>query len=315
MEPYHPRRPALKAAATSARGGRTLWSVLPSRRLLLVHAHPDDETIGTGATMARYAADGAQVTLLTCTLGEEGEILVPALELLRADAADQLGGYRIGELAEAMRHLGVTDHRFLGGAGRFRDSGMMDTSANDHPRALWRAARDPEVFDAAVGAALDVIRETRPQVVISYDPNGDYGHPDHIMAHRVVAAAVAGAADIVAKFYWTATPRSMLRRGFEALKASGSSYFAVDSVEDLPFGVEDDVITTVIDARAHASAKLSALRAHATQISVDAPFFALSNMLGREVLAVEHFRLASGELGPDRDGDGWETDLFSGIAP
>lgn len=265
--------------------------------------------------MARYAAEGAQVTLLTCTLGEEGEILVPALELLSADEADQLGGYRIGELAEAMRHLGVTDHRYLGGAGRFRDSGMMDTPANDHPRALWRAARDPGVFDAAVDAALDVIRETRPQVVVSYDPNGDYGHPDHIMAHRVASAAVAGARDSVAKFYWTATPRSVLRRGFEALKASGSSYFAVDSVEELPFGVEDDVITTVIDARAHAEAKLAALRAHSTQISVEGPFFALSNMLGREVLAVEHFRLAHGELGPDRDDDGRETDLFSGIGP
>jgi N-acetyl-1-D-myo-inositol-2-amino-2-deoxy-alpha-D-glucopyranoside deacetylase len=288
---------------------------VPSRRLLLVHAHPDDETIATGATMARYAAEGAQVTLLTCTLGEEGEILVPELELLRAEEADQLGGYRISELAEAMRHLGVSDHRFLGGAGRFRDSGMMDTPANEHPCAFWRAARDPGVFDAAVGAALGVIRETRPQVVVTYDPNGDYGHPDHIMAHRVATAAVAGAPDIVAKFYWTATPRSVLRRGFEVLKASQSSYFAVDSVEELPFGVEDDVITTVIDARAHASAKLEALRAHATQISVDGPFFALSNMLGREALAVEYFRLAKGEGGPDRDADGRETDLFSGIAP
>lgn len=289
--------------------------MVPSRRLLLVHAHPDDETIATGATMARYAADGAQVTLLTCTLGEEGEILVPELELLRADDADQLGGYRIGELTEAMRHLGVSDHRFLGGTGRFRDSGMMDTPANDHPRAFWRAAREPDVFEAAVDAVLDVVRETRPQVVVSYDPNGDYGHPDHIMAHRVAAAAVAGAPDIVAKFYWTATPRSMLRRGFEALKATGSSYFTVDSVEELPFGVEDDVITTLVDARAFAAAKLAALRAHATQISVDGPFFALSNMLGREALALEHFRLAKGELGPDRDADGRETDLFSGIAP
>jgi N-acetyl-1-D-myo-inositol-2-amino-2-deoxy-alpha-D-glucopyranoside deacetylase len=98
-----------------------------SRRLLLVHAHPDDESISTGATMARYAAQGAQVTLVTCTLGEEGEILVPELAQLSADQADQLGGYRIGELAQAMQALGVTDHRFLGGPGRFRDSGMMGT--------------------------------------------------------------------------------------------------------------------------------------------------------------------------------------------
>ena len=97
------------------------------------------------------------------------------------------------------------------------------------------------------------------------------------------------------------------------LRASRSSYFGVDRVEDLPFGVEDEEITTVVDARAQADAKSAALRAHATQISVDGPFFALSNMLGREVLAVEHFRLARGELGPDRDGDGRETDLFSGV--
>jgi N-acetyl-1-D-myo-inositol-2-amino-2-deoxy-alpha-D-glucopyranoside deacetylase len=91
-------------------------AVTEARRLLLVHAHPDDETIGSGATMARYAADGAHVTLVTCTLGEEGEILVPELEGLAADKADQLGGYRLGELDDAMRELGVTDHRMLGGA-------------------------------------------------------------------------------------------------------------------------------------------------------------------------------------------------------
>ena len=162
----------------------------PSRRLLTVHAHPDDESIATGATMAYYVAAGAQVTLLTCTLGEEGEVLAPDLAGLSADAADQLGGYRIGELAAAMTHLGVTDHRFLGGPGRFRDSGMMDTPANAKPRAFWRAADDKAVFDEAVAAAVEVIREVRPQVVVTYDPNGDYGHPDHIMAHRVAMAAV-----------------------------------------------------------------------------------------------------------------------------
>lgn len=286
-----------------------------ARRLLLVHAHPDDESIGTAATMAHYVAVGAQVTLLTCTLGEEGEVLVPELELLRADEADQLGGYRIGELAAAMAHLGVRDHRFLGGTGRFRDSGMMGTPANEHPRALWRASKEPQLFDEAVAAAVEVIREVRPQVVVTYDSNGDYGHPDHIMAHRVATAAVEQTADIVAKLYWTATPRSVLRRGFEALKASGSSYFVgVERVEDLPFGVDDEVITTVVDAPEQAEAKLAALAAHTTQISLDGPFFALSNQLGREVLATEYFRLARGELGPDRDAEGRETDLFSGVS-
>src|SRR3954447_6301815 len=196
-------------------------------RLLLVHAHPDDESITTGTTMAYYVARGARVTLLTCTLGEEGEVLVPEYAQLAADQADQLGGLRIGELAEAMRALGVTDHRCLGGRGRFRDSGMMGTPANEHPRAFWRANDDPATFDAAVAAAVDVVREVRPHVMITYDTNGDYGHPDHIMAHRVATAAAERAADPaygegeawqVAKFYWTATPKSVLRRGFEAIQ-------------------------------------------------------------------------------------------------
>lgn len=293
----------------------------PARRMLLVHAHPDDESITTGATMAYYAAAGAQVTLLTCTLGEEGEILVPELAQLEAAQADQLGGFRIGELASAMRELGVSDHRFLGGPGRFRDSGMMGTSANAHPRAFWRAAQDEGVFAQAVAHAVEVIREVRPHVVVTYDDNGDYGHPDHIMAHRVATAAVAAAADPaqgdgepwqVAKFYWTATPKSLLRRGAEVL-AGAEHPFEVPDVEALPFGVEDELVTTAIDASGYGEAKLRALAAHRTQISVDGPFFALSNMLGREVLAVEHFRLVSGSLGGRRDADGREVDLFDGI--
>jgi N-acetyl-1-D-myo-inositol-2-amino-2-deoxy-alpha-D-glucopyranoside deacetylase len=295
---------------------------MPDRRLLLVHAHPDDETIVSGATMAKYVADGAQVTLLTCTLGEEGEVLVPELAQLAADQADQLGGYRIGELAAAMRLLGVTDHRFLGGAGRFRDSGMMGTPANDKPRAFWRAAHDPAVFDEAVGHAVAVIREVRPQVVVTYDDNGDYGHPDHIMAHRVATAAVERAADPaygegeawqVAKLYWTATPKSMLRAGFEALAEQAESFFGVADVDELPFGVDDSVVTTCVDATGFGAAKMDAIAAHHTQITVDGPFFALSNHLGREVMAVEHFRLVHGALGAERDENGWETDLFAGL--
>ena len=109
------------------------------RRLLLVHAHPDDESIGTGATMAKYAAEGARVTLVTCTLGELGEIIPPELAALAPERDDQLGGYRIGELNAACQALGVTDHRFLGGPGRWRDSGMIGTPGNDDPRAFWQA--------------------------------------------------------------------------------------------------------------------------------------------------------------------------------
>src|SRR5664279_2724370 len=145
------------------------------RRVLLVHAHPDDETIGTGATMAKYAAEGTRVTLVTCTLGEQGEVLVPELAGIAADRGDQLGGWRIHELDEACRALGVTDRRFLGGAGRYRDSGMMETPANENPRCFWRAD-----LDEAVGYLVEIIREVQPQIVITYDDFGGYGHPDHI---------------------------------------------------------------------------------------------------------------------------------------
>jgi N-acetyl-1-D-myo-inositol-2-amino-2-deoxy-alpha-D-glucopyranoside deacetylase len=291
--------------------------------MLLVHAHPDDETINNGATMARYVAEGAQVTLLTCTLGEEGEVLVPELAQLAVDEADQLGGYRIWELRAAMAALGVTDIRFLGGAGRYRDSGMMGTPANDKPRAFWNAD-----LDEAVAHAVAVVREVRPQVVVTYDENGGYGHPDHIQAHRVAMGAVVAAADpayrpdlgeawSVAKVYWTCLPRSVLQQGIEALKAAGDESFfgGVESADDLPFAVDDDLVTAAVDGRRFAGEKDAAMRAHPTQILVDGPFFALSNNLGLEVLGVEYYRLVQGERGTGGEApNGWEDDLFAGLA-
>ena len=292
------------------------------RRLLLVHAHPDDETIGSGATMARYAAEGAHVTLLTCTLGELGEVLVPELAGIAAERGDQLGGYRIAELAAAMRALGVHDHRFLGGAGRWRDSGMAGTPGNEDQRAFWGCASDESRFDEAVAQAVAVIREVRPQVLVTYDEIGGYGHPDHIMAHRVAMAAFeraaapgdAGLPWQIEKVYWTAIPRSVLQRGIDAMKQSGQASFfeGVESADDLPFGNADAEVTTAVDGRAYAAAKHDALRAHATQISVDGPFFALSNNVGLEVLGVEYFRLVRGSPGIDRDANGREVDLFAG---
>ena len=271
--------------------------------------------------MARYAAAGATVTLLTCTLGELGEILVPDLAGLAADRGDQLGGYRIGELAAAMRCLGVTDHRFLGGAGRWRDSGMMGAAGNDAPRAFWRCASDPDAFAEAVGQVAAVIRETRPHALVTYDENGGYGHPDHIMAHRVAMAAVdeaerpgeGGEPWRVQKVYWTAVPRSVLQRGIDALRGSGQAFFdEVEDAADLPFGNDDAEVTTAVDARAFCAAKQDAMRAHATQISVDGPFFALSNNIGLEVLGIEYFRLVRGRAAGEQDADGRETDLFAG---
>jgi N-acetyl-1-D-myo-inositol-2-amino-2-deoxy-alpha-D-glucopyranoside deacetylase len=282
---------------------------MTDRRLLLVHAHPDDETIGTGATMAKYAAEGAGVTLVTCTLGEEGEVLVPELEGLAADRADQLGGFRIHELARACEALGVRDHRYLGGPGRYRDSGMMDTPANKHPRCFWQAD-----LDEAAGMLLGVIREVRPQVVVTYDDFGGYGHPDHIQAHRVTMRAVEQARDIVAKVYWAAIPRSFLQQGLDALKEQGQTLFeGVESADDVPFAKPDDEITTQVDARDYLDHKLEALRAHATQITVDGPFFALSNNMGQKAFGLEHFILVAGERGPVSDDTGWERDLFAGL--
>jgi N-acetyl-1-D-myo-inositol-2-amino-2-deoxy-alpha-D-glucopyranoside deacetylase len=285
-------------------------------RMLLVHAHPDDESIGTGATMAKYAAEGAGVTLVTCTLGELGEVIPPDLAHLAADADGGLGEYRIGELDAACQALGVTDHRFLGGPGRWHDSGMMGLPANDAPGSFWRA----DVDDAA-GQLLKVIREVRPQVLISYDANGFYGHPDHIQAHRVARRAFALADGLISKFYATALPRSVLAGAVEAMRDSqherlpggAPEFVQVKSVDDLPFGVPDEEVTTEIDATAYLAQKLAAMRAHATQISVESPFFALSDRVGQRAFGREYYTLLSGPRGAGSEPHGWETDLFAAI--
>ncbi|SCE80170.1 N-acetyl-1-D-myo-inositol-2-amino-2-deoxy-alpha-D-glucopyranoside deacetylase [Micromonospora viridifaciens] len=287
-------------------------TTLPDRRLLLVHAHPDDESIGTGSTMAHYAASGAHVTLVTCTLGEEGEIHVPALAQLAAAEADQLGGYRIGELAAACAALGVTDHRFLGGAGRYRDSGMMGLATNEHPRAFWQAD-----LDEAAGHLLEIMREVRPQVMITYDANGFYGHPDHIQAHRVAMRAheLAAAEGIApAKVYWTAMPRSVLVAGLDAFTESSDNPFAgIESVDELPFGTPDPEIAARIDATDQHVAKEAAMRAHATQIPATSWLYSIAGNFGAEFMGVEYFTLAVGEKGPGRGPYGWEDDLFAGL--
>ena len=296
-----------------------MTEVRASRRVLFVHAHPDDETINNGATMARYAAAGARVVLLTCTLGEEGEVLVPELAGLAVEQADQLGGYRISELACAMQELGVAESHFLGGAGRWRDSGMMGTPANDHPRAFWRA--DP---DETCAAAVAVIRDVRPQVLVTYDENGGYGHPDHIQAHRVAMAALEAAAEpgyhpdlgaawAIAKVYWNALPISELRAAVEAMRAAGDTFFDVTDPDELPMGTPDELVTTAVDARHHLSEKMAAMRAHATQILVDGPFFALSNNIANRAFAVEHYQLVRGKRGPAEGEKGREGDLFGGL--
>jgi N-acetyl-1-D-myo-inositol-2-amino-2-deoxy-alpha-D-glucopyranoside deacetylase len=287
-------------------------SVAAARRVMFVHAHPDDEAISTGATMAHYVASGAHVTLVTCTLGEEGEIHVPALAQLAADQADQLGGYRISELTAACAAMGVTDHRFLGGAGHYRDSGMMGLPTNDHPRAFWRAD-----LDTAAGLLLEIMREVRPQVLVTYDEKGFYGHPDHIQAHRVAMRAAelarpAGCAP--AKIYWTAVPRRVMEAGMQAFAESAENPFAgVDRADDLPFGTPDEEIAARIDAREQAGAKEAALRAYATQIPPNSWLYTIAGNFGSEFMGVEYFTLAAGERGPGEGQHGWESDLFAGL--
>jgi N-acetyl-1-D-myo-inositol-2-amino-2-deoxy-alpha-D-glucopyranoside deacetylase len=286
------------------------------RRVLLVHAHPDDESIGTGATMAKYAAEGAGVTLVTCTLGELGEIIPPELAHLAADADDGLGEYRIGELAAACAALGVTDHRFLGGPGRWRDSGMMGEPSNDAPNCFWQAD-----VDEAAAELLTVIREVRPQVMISYDDNGFYGHPDHIQAHRVALRAFELAGGLVSKFYASTVPKSVLAASIEQMRGSapdehpagGADFTQVSSVDELPFGVADELVTTEIDATAYLDQKVAAMRAHASQIAVDSPFYALSNNIGQRALGREFYILLAGDRGPAGTPAGREADLFAGI--
>ena len=323
-----------------------MTSSLYRRRLLLVHAHPDDESIGTGATMAKYAAEGAQVTLVTCTLGELGEIIPPGLAALAADRDDQLGGYRIGELNAACQALGVTGHRFLGGPGRWRDSGMMGTAGNDDPRSFWQA--DVEEAARALGA---VIRAVRPDVMVTYGDDGFYGHPDHIQAHRVAWRAFQLAADKdadkdagaavtigdsgcgpaaapwqVSKFYASTTPQSFLDEEITTLRASAAGgagaagaqrlpagFTLPASAADLVDGVPDEQVTTEIDASAYLDAKLNAMRAHATQITVDGAFFALSNTVAQLASGIEHYALLAGPRGPDGR-RGREDDLFAGLA-
>jgi len=287
------------------------------KRLLLVHAHPDDESINNGATMAKYVAAGVGVTLITCTRGEEGEVLLPGLSHLASDKEDALGDHRITELAAAMNELGVTDHRFLGGSTRsWRDSGMMGMPQNENANTFWQANLDEAALEL-----VKVILEVKPQVMITYDDFGGYGHPDHIQAHRVAMRAAELAADPsvvehpwqISKIYWNTMPRSVLAAAMAAMKATGSDFFGMESVDDAPFAKPDELVTAVIGATDFGDRKMAALAAHATQITMDGPFFALSNALGQNVWGTEYYTLARGEKSGPFDLEGREIDLFAGV--
>jgi N-acetyl-1-D-myo-inositol-2-amino-2-deoxy-alpha-D-glucopyranoside deacetylase len=305
-----------------------MTSSAPDKHLLLVHAHPDDESIGQGATMARYVAEGVGVTLVTCTGGEMGEILVPEMEHMAADKDDTLGDQRKIELTNAMAALGVTDFRYLGGFGAYRDSGMKwhedgyAIAADDvHANAFWNAD-----LTAAADHLVAVIREVRPQVLVTYDQFGGYGHPDHIKAHRVAtyAASLAavpsyrtdlGEAHDIPKIYWGAMSASRMREGLRRLREAGDTeaFEGMDPDNLPPFVTEDENLTAAVDGTDYYDAKMAALRAHATQITADSPFFAMSEGSENDFWGQEFYRIAKGAKAGPYDENGLETDLFNGV--
>ena len=265
-------------------------------RLLFVHAHPDDETLTCGTTMAHHVAAGDEVHVLTCTLGEEGEVIPPDLAHLEGAPGDPLGAWRREELREAMRRLGVA-HAVLGedplsGAlSRYRDSGMAGMPGADHPRAFAGA----DVAEAAALVARHV-RSLRPDVVVTYDEHGGYRHPDHIQTHRVTLAALAGLAEAErpALAYEIVTPRSWAEEDREWLRAHvPSGGVLVVPGHDDPFPpsvVDDDQVTHVVIDPDQVDAQAHALEAHRSQLSVHDGYYALSNDIAARLGGREGFR-------------------------
>ena len=289
-------------------------------RLMLVHAHPDDETINCGATMAAASAAGIEVSLVTCTLGDEGEILVPEVAHLGADGEDQLGAYRFNELQAALAHLSSPDNpirlHVLGGrdergSGHWRDSGMAGTASNDKPRAFIHAD------STAAEQLAELIVQTRPHVVITYDASGGYGHPDHIQAHRIAHAAVTFAATRgwrVSKVYACARVLEIEIDDRRRLAALGSGAQFKVGTDDFHWATPRDVITTEIDATPFTEAKRKALGAHATQVLVEGDWYALSDHIGAALRGREFYVCEVGIPIPNPDHEHhWETDVFAGV--
>lgn len=311
--------------------------------LVAVHAHPDDETLATGALLATFAAAGVPVTVVTCTRGERGEVIGAELAHLEGDGP-ALAAHREGELAGALAALGVRDHLFLdtvpgSAAVRYEDSGMAWVGTSqagagaDVPAAAFVAADE----DEAARRLARVLRARRPEVVATYDPQGGYGHPDHVRTHEVATRAVALAAAEddedrprfqVPVVLWAAQGERALRSAYRALASSAVQVgLRDDDVRSLPdpegplpaVAVPDEQLDVLVDTRPVLPALLAAMRAHATQVQsvapVDAPGllgrYALS--LGRlePVLPVEGYRVASGRDRAALPGVAWPA----GAAP
>jgi N-acetyl-1-D-myo-inositol-2-amino-2-deoxy-alpha-D-glucopyranoside deacetylase len=271
--------------------------------LLLVHAHPDDETLTTGVTMARYVRDGYPVHVLTCTLGEEGEVIPERLQHLDAQHDDGLGPHRREELRGAMDSLGVT-HEVLGedpGSGRlsaYRDSGMAGVDLP--PRADTFVRAD---LDVAAAMVADVVRRVRPAAVVTYDEHGGYLHPDHVQTHRVTCAAIASLPeDERPRLYAVLTPASWAREDREWLRAHlpAEPCTLPDPDGDYPPSVVDDALVTheVVEPEL-VGVQADALRHHATQVTVgaDGRTYALSNDIAARLSGREGFALLDPQTG------------------
>lgn len=280
---------------------------MSSLGLMCVHPHPDDESIACGGVLARYVDEGLRVMVVTCTGGEAGDNL-SGIDLGGRELAD----VRLEEQAAALVELGVRHHAYLG----YRDSGMAGMPANQHPDSFARAD-----VDQAAARLAGIIRGFRPDVVVSDDAEGTYGHPDHIQAHRVTVRAVAlaaggsdGAHDAwdVRKRYVHAIARERLLRAHRTLLERGlpSPYGDGDIGEAvLRFGVPERDITTVVDVQPWLERKRRAMAAHRSQIGPESFFLNVPEDLVGALFGVEEFVLEDGAAGAD----GREHDLFAGL--
>ena len=275
--------------------------------LMAVHAHPDDEATSTGGLLARCADEGVRTVLVTCTNGEVGEIADPLLA-----TPEVLAEVRLGELRESCEILGVRELHLLG----YRDSGMAGTADNDHPESFHRAD-----LDEATGRLVALVRRFRPQVLVTYDENGFYGHPDHIRANQVTAAAFEAAADPARypeagspwtplKLYYAAIPHSRMRRfGQRMMQAGIEPPFEMDEDSPPPMGVPDEQVTTWLDVSPQVERKRRALAAHRTQMGPEVFFSKLPPELFDDLFGQECFSLVRSRVpAPQR-----EEDLFAGL--
>ncbi len=276
------------------------------RTLLAVFAHPDDESFGTGGTLAHYARQGVRVVLVCATRGEVGDIADPSLA-----TRETLAAVREKELLCAARELGIADVIFLG----YRDSGMIGSPENDHPEAFINAPAT-----RVVPELVKIIRRERPDVVITFEPNGGYGHPDHIAVHHHTVAAFHAAGSLYrypeegdpwqpARLFYTAIPRRVFLEVRERLTARGIDTHDLDAWLAAGMGWPDEQINVILDVSDSVDAKWRAIRCHRTQVGPDNFFARLPEDIRQAVLSREYFALA---WPPDAEGLPWQ-DLFEGM--